>query len=107
MILEANAIEQLLPGRQPVEQRLGGEVGLRQRVDKGGVADGLEAVGGRDLDMHARGPVGARPDDGGIGRHVARLDAMRDERPVDGAAQGGLGDDAGGTERRRRSRSCQ
>ena len=61
----------------------------------------LEAVGGRDLDQHARRPVGARPDHAGIGRHVAGLDAVGDQRPVGGAAEVGLGDAAGGGARGR------
>jgi hypothetical protein len=53
MILEPDAIEHILAGRQPIDQRLGGEIGLRQCVDGDGAADDLEAVGGRHLDQHA------------------------------------------------------
>ena len=48
--------------------------------------DVLEALGGRNLDQHARRTVGSRPDDAGIQRDVARLNAVRDQRPVGGAA---------------------
>ena len=84
---KADAVEDVLPGRQTFEQRLGGEIALRQRIDEHAAVDGLEAVGGRHLDRHARRPVGARPDHAGISRHVARLNAMGDHRPVGGAAQ--------------------
>ena len=79
MVLEPDAIEHVLPGRQALDQRLGGEIGLRQRVDEDGAADIPETVGGRDLDQHARGPVRARPDHAGIGRDVAGLDAVGDD----------------------------
>ena len=61
-ILKADAVEDVLAGRQILDQRLGGEIAFRQRVDEDAAADGLEAVGGRDLDLHARRAVGARPD---------------------------------------------
>jgi hypothetical protein len=94
MVLEADAIEDVLPGPQAFDQRLGGEVGLGQRIDVDRAANGLEAVGGRDLDQHARGAVGAGPDNARIDRHVARLDAVGDDRPITGAAESGLGDAA-------------
>jgi hypothetical protein len=47
-----------------VDQRIGGEVGLRQRVDIDRALDGLEAVRGGDLGQHARGTVRACPHDG-------------------------------------------
>ena len=34
MILKPDAIEHVLPGRQTLDQRLGGEIGLRQRIDE-------------------------------------------------------------------------
>jgi hypothetical protein len=92
VVLETDAVEDVLPGRQAFEERLGGEVGFRQRVDMDRAADGLEAVGGGDLDQHARGPVGARPDHAGIDRDVARLDAVGDDRPIGRAAERGFGD---------------
>ena len=101
-ILEADAIEDVLPGRQALDQRLGGEIGLRQRIDEHGAVDGLEAVGGRNLDQHARRPVGARPDHGGVVGDVAGLDAMGDERPIGGAAEIRPGDAAGRGDRGRR-----
>ena len=78
-ILEPDAIEDVLSGRQVLDQRLGGEIAFRQRIDSDRAADALEAVGGRGLDQHARRPVGARPDHAGIGRDVARLNAVGDD----------------------------
>ena len=91
-ILKADAVEDVLPGRQAFDQSLGGEVAFRQRIDERAVPDVLEAVGGRDLDQHARRTVGARPDHAGVDRDVAGLHTMRDQRPVGGAAEIGLGD---------------
>ncbi len=82
-----DAIENVLPRRQALEQRLGGEIALRQRIDEYAAKDVLEAVGGRDLDQHAGRPVGPRPDHAGIDRHVARLDAVGDNRAIRGAAE--------------------
>src|SRR5262249_29838141 len=82
-----DTIEDVLPGRQALDQRLGGEVGFRQRIDVDGVADGLEAVGRRHLDQHACGSIRASPNDAGIDRYVARLDAVRDHWPLGGAAE--------------------
>src|SRR5262245_21135284 len=53
-ILKANAVENITPWRQIIEQRLGGEVRFRQRVDEHGASDVAERVGGRDLDQHPR-----------------------------------------------------
>ena len=61
MILKPDAIEYVLPGRQTLGQRLSGEIGLRQRIDEDRAANVLEAVGGSDLDQHARRPVRTRP----------------------------------------------
>ena len=47
-VLKADAVEDVLAGRQAVDQRLGGEVGLRQRIDEHR-ADVAEALGGGDL----------------------------------------------------------
>ena len=88
-ILEAEAIEDVLVRRQVLDQRLCGEIGFRQRVDEHRAPDVAEAVGGRDLDQHARGTVSARPDHAGIDRHVARLHAVSDLRPVRREAQRG------------------
>ena len=107
VVLEADAIEDVLPGRQAFDQRLGGEVGFRQRVDIDRATDGLEAVGGGDLDQHARGAVCSRPDDAGIDRDVARLDAVGDDRPIGRAAERGLGDAVQQAHRRGRAGSRQ
>ena len=100
-VLEADAVEDVLPGGQALDQRVGGEIGFRQRIDEDGAVDGLEAVGGRDLGQHPRRPVGARPDHAGVERDVAGLDAMGDERAIGGAAEIRLGDAAGGGDRGR------
>ncbi len=107
MVLEADAIKNVLARRQAFDQRLGGEIGLRQRVDIDRAANGLETVGGRDPDQHARRSVGARPDDAGIDRHVARLDAVGDDRPITRAAERGLGDAAQHADRRGRTSGRQ
>ena len=79
-VLEADAIEDVLAGGQDLDQHLGGEIALRQRIGEHAVADASEAVGGGNLDLHARGPVGAGPDHAGIDRHVAGLQPMADGR---------------------------
>jgi len=107
MVLEADAIEHVLPGGQTLEQRLGGEIGLRQRVDEDRAANSFEALAGRDLDQHARRSIRPRPDNRGIDADVAGLEAVGNHRPISGAAQRRLGDATGGRHRRRRSRSGQ
>ena len=106
-ILEADAIEQVLALRQVFEQRLGGEIGVRQRVDKDRVADIAEALGGRNLDQHPRRPIGARPDDARLGGHVARLNAVGNLRPVRRKAQRRPRDAAERGDRRRCGRGFQ
>jgi hypothetical protein len=86
-ILKADPVEDVLPGGQTVDQRLGSEIGFGQRVDEDRALDGLETVRCRDLGQHARGTIGARPDHGGIGRDVTGLDAMGNKRAISGAAQ--------------------
>jgi hypothetical protein len=104
-ILEADTIEDVLARRQPLDQGIGGKIGFGQRVDEHGAVDGLEAVGGRNLSQHARRPIGARPDHGGVVGDVAGLDAVSNERAIGGAAEVRLGDAAGRGDRgRRRSR---
>src|SRR5215471_14991671 len=107
MILESDAIEHVLPGGQTLEQRLGGEIALRQSVDEDGAANSFEALAGRDLDQHAGWSIRPRPDNRGIDADVAGLDAVGNHRPIGGTAQRGLGDATGGRHRRRRSRSSQ
>jgi len=70
-VLERHAIEDVLSARQSFEQRLGGEIALRQRVDVSRGDDVAKTVGGRGLDPHARRPVGACPDDCAVDRDVA------------------------------------
>jgi hypothetical protein len=81
-ILEPDAVEYVLACGQVLDERLGGKIAFRQGVDDDAVADLFEGVRRRNLDPHARGPVGARPDDTGIDRYIARLHAMGDERPA-------------------------
>ncbi len=100
-ILEADAVEDVLPRGQAVDERVGGEIGFGQRIDEDGTVDGLETVGGRDLGQHARGAVGARPDHGGVERNVAGLNAVGDDGAIGGTAQIGPGDDGGDRGRRR------
>src|SRR5262249_7705035 len=75
MILETDAIEHVLPGGQVLEQRLGGEMGLRQSVDEDRAANSLEDLAGRHLDQHARRSIRPRPDNRGIDGDIAGLDA--------------------------------
>src|SRR5262249_56181499 len=82
MILEANGIEHVLPGRETFEQRLGGEIGLRQSVDGNGAANIFEALAGRHFDQHARRSVRTRPDNSRVDADVAGLDAVGDDRSI-------------------------
>ena len=101
MVLERDAVEDILPTRQAFNQGLGGEVGFRQRVDIDGIADGLEAFRGGDLDQHTGCTIGARPDNAGIDRNVTGLDSVRDRRPVCSATEIGSCNGAGGSHCRR------
>ena len=72
MIPEADAVEDVLAGRQTLDQRLGGEIALRQRVD--------DTPGSRRGSFRwsrsrpeARRPFGARPHHTDIEQDVARL----------------------------------
>ena len=95
-VLEADAVENVLPCGQSFDQCLCREIGFGQRVDENRAVDDLEAVGRRDLGQHAGRTIGARPDHGGIDRDVAGLDAVGDERAIGGAAQVRLGEAADG-----------
>ena len=81
-VLKGDAIKDILARRQVFQQQLGSAIGLGQRIDEVRASNGPEAVRRRDLDQHAGGPVGARPDDACINRHVTGLDAMGDDGPV-------------------------
>ena len=89
MILETHAVEDVLARRQILDQRLGGEIAMRQRIDEHALAHVAEAFRGGNLDLHARRPVGARPDHAAIEPDIAGLHAMGDQRPVVGAADVG------------------
>jgi hypothetical protein len=93
-VAEADAVEDVLAGRQVLQQHLGGEITLRQRGDRRQGAGILELLGGRHLDQHLGGPVGARPDHAAVAAGVARLHAVGDQRPVRGARQIGRGEQA-------------
>ena len=99
-VREPDAIKDVLPGGKMLEQHVRGEVDLRQSVDVACVLHPLEACRGRPFDQHARWTISARPDDAGIGRHVAGLHAVRHHGAVGCTAQIGLGHGA----QRRRSR---
>ena len=90
-VLEPDAVKDVLSRRQAFDQRLGREIRLGQSIDEHAVPDVLEAVGGGNLDKHARGTVGPRPHHARIGGNVAGLDAMADQRPLSGEAQIRLG----------------
>jgi hypothetical protein len=100
-VLEADAIEDVLPRGQAADQSVGGEIGFGQRIDEYGAVDGLEAVGGGNLGQHPCRAVGARPDHGGVVGYVAGLDAVGDERPIGGPAEVRFGDAAGAGDRGR------
>jgi hypothetical protein len=85
-ILKADAVEDILAGRELLEQQLGREIAARQSIHEGAIANILEAVGRGDLDLHPGRPIAARPDHPGIEADVTRLHTMSDERPVGGAA---------------------
>ena len=107
MVLERDAVEDVLASRQAFDQRLGREVGFRQSVDEHRAANGLEAVAGRGLDQHTGGPICARPHHTGVGGHIAGLQAVRDRGSAGRTAQIGLVNGAGGEQRGRRSRCCE
>src|SRR4029453_13914304 len=71
-------------------------------VDKDRMPDVLETFRRRDFDQHARGPIGARPDDAGVSRDVARLNAVADDRTISRAAKRWKA-----AERDRRGQTCR
>lgn len=76
-VFQRHAVEGLLARRQRVEEHLAGEVGVRREhraLDAPGAAEGRRA---RDVDEHPARPIGSAPDDAGLGRHIAGLDAVR------------------------------
>src|SRR5262245_37649598 len=83
--MKTNAIEDFLRGGQVLEQKLGGEIGFRQRVHKSGIARVLETVSGRNFNEHPRGSIGTSPDHAGIDGNVAALNPVRDQGPIVGA----------------------
>jgi hypothetical protein len=86
-IVEAHAIENVLPCRQAIDQNFRHEVAFRQCVGGYLANDGLEALHRRTFDLHPRRAIGARPDHGRVGRDIARLNAAGDKRTVGGAAE--------------------
>jgi hypothetical protein len=89
-LFKPHAIENILSGRQALEQQLCGKIAIRQRVNGCGAHDSLEAFDRGALDDHARRTVGAGPHHGGIRSDVARLNPAGDPRPVRGAAEIGF-----------------
>jgi hypothetical protein len=85
-VLKPDAVEDVLAGRELLEQQLGSEIAARQSIHEGPAANILEAVGSGDLNLHPGRPIAARPDHPGIDADVARLQAVSDKRPVGGAA---------------------
>ena len=74
-VAKPDAVEDLLPGRQVLQQHFRGEVAFGQRRDRRqrpGVGKGFRR---RDLDQHLRRTVGARPYHAAIGADVAGLHA--------------------------------
>src|SRR5215471_7613557 len=72
-VLKPDAVEDVLAGRELLEQQLGREIAVRQSIYEGPAANILEAVGSGDLDLHSGRPIAARPDHPGIDANVARL----------------------------------
>jgi hypothetical protein len=60
-IAELDAIEDVLPCGQVLDQHLGGEIAFRQRVDRRQCPDVLEGIGGGDFNQHLRRTVRTRP----------------------------------------------
>src|SRR5215813_2044476 len=96
MILELHPIENVLASRKPFDQGINRKVGLRQGVHVCDAMAVLEAVRGRPVDQGPGPPVGTRPYYRGIDRHIARLHAVADRRPIGSAAYRRLGNTAGG-----------
>ena len=86
-VAKPDAVEDLLPGRQVLQQHFRGEVAFGQRRDRRqGPCVGKGFRRG-DLDQHLRGAVGARPHHAAIGADIAGLHAGGHDRPVGGAAE--------------------
>jgi hypothetical protein len=86
-VAEFDAVENILSGREILQQHLRGEVALGQRSDRRQNPCIVEGLRGGHFDQHLRGPVGARPHHTAIGADVAGLHAMGDDRPVSSAAE--------------------
>ncbi len=86
-VLRSHPVEDVLAGWQVLNQGLHREVTLRQRVNEDRSVNGLERVAGRKVEKHPGRSVDPRPDDARIRRHVARLQAMGDDRAAGGAAE--------------------
>src|SRR6476646_6580287 len=83
-------VENILPRRQAVEQKLRGEIAVRQRIRQGRAQDGLEIHIGRAFNLHPGGPIGTRPYHRRVGGDIARLNPARKLWPVCGAAEIGF-----------------
>jgi hypothetical protein len=85
-VLKPDTVEDVLAGRELLEQQLRRQIAVRQSIHEGPAANILEAVAGGDLDLHPGRPIAACPDHPGIDADVARLQAVSDKRSVGGAA---------------------
>jgi hypothetical protein len=75
-VLERHPVEDLLAGREILDEDLAGEVVVGGEDRAAQRPRVVEARRGGDVDEHPAGPVGARPDDPGVGGDVAALDAV-------------------------------
>jgi hypothetical protein len=75
-ILERHAVEDLLAGREVVDEDLAREVVVGAEDRPAQRPRVVEARRRGDLDQHPAGAVGARPHDPGVGGDVAALDAV-------------------------------
>ncbi len=93
---EYNAVENVLIGRQILDELLGGEVAFGQCVQRRQTAGIGEILAGGDFEHRLGGTVGTRPHHARIGGDVARLRVVADHGTAGGAAQRGHGKRAGG-----------
>ena len=86
-VAKPDTVENLLPGRQVLQQHFRGEIALGQRGDRRQHPCVGKGLRGGDFDQHLRGAVGARPYHAAIGADVTGLHAGSNDRPVGGAAE--------------------
>ena len=100
-VVQSNPVENILPGRQAFDHELGGEIAVRQRIRCQRSKDAGKTFDGGEFDLHARRPVGARPDHRGIDRDIAGLQSAGELRTIGGAAEIRRGDAAETRQQRR------